>query len=104
VTGNISHTNITGVNRLGEELLVLIKKVILNRSGNGAFISSCHEHCGQWSQNQTDHFPDYNVTILGWQVIPALSHWWNKTSTRREWVQSSSYPCVGCCFGKNNHE
>ena len=77
-------------------MLHLINTTLLgDQRGNAAFVTSCHEHCGQWAQG-TDG--DFNVTIDGWQAIPALSSW-RDGGARKLWVQEASYPCSSCCQG-----
>jgi O-palmitoleoyl-L-serine hydrolase len=95
--------NATNVNRLGQRLLDLVNATVLNRPGNAAFITSCHEHCGQWAQGQPNPFADFNVTIDGSQAIPALAQWMATRGggggARNLWVQEALYPCAQCCNG-----
>lgn len=53
ISGGENGQNATNVNRMGALVLNLVNQTVLNRPGNAAFITSCHEHCGQWAQNQT---------------------------------------------------
>lgn len=75
---------------------------------NAAFISSCHEHCGQWGQNQTaaDGLGpvDYLVVIDGTSQMAAFDAWLGAVEAgaappRRLWNQEASYPCDACCSG-----
>jgi hypothetical protein len=104
--------NVSNVNRIGATLLQLVNDTVLNRPGNAAFITSCHEHCGQWAQGQVlgpnGQFNDFNVTINGFQAIPALSTWYTAQLAARQestlldpvlWVQPALYPCATCCQG-----
>lgn len=79
-------SNTTNVNRIGAKLLELVNTTVLNRPGNAAFITSCHEHCGQWAQGQKlgpgGQFDDFNVTIEGTQAIPALASWYTERVQR----------------------
>lgn len=60
--------NASNVNRIGRLVLSLLNASALSKPGNAAFITACHEHCGQWAQGQTlgatGQFDDFNVTIL----------------------------------------
>jgi hypothetical protein len=91
-------SNVTHVNQIGARLLALVKSTVLSRAGNAAFLTSCHEHCGQWAQDQTGTFADFNVTIDGLTAIPALTEWWLGGS-QNLWVQEAPYPCATCCQG-----
>ena len=42
---------------------------------------------------------DFNVTIDGWQAVPALQEW--MSGGRGYWLQNVSYPCSDCCSGGN---
>jgi hypothetical protein len=69
---------------------------------NGAFLTSCHEHCGQWATNQTGLFPDFDVVVDGATAIPALAQWRASLGggpARRLWVQEAAFPCAACCSG-----
>ena len=91
--GNAAHVNEIGARVLGLSNTTLL----LGGRGNGAFITSCHEHCGQWAQGVDG---DFNVTIDGASAVPALMEW-RRGGQRSLWVQPAAYPCNDCCSGGN---
>merc|ERR1711908_234587 len=96
-------------NTVGEHVLSKLHSFVLGDGNadfekNGAFITSCAEHCGQWAQGQVvPKHNDFNVTIDGWTAATAVNDWaaksWSKSSGRRFWLQNASYPCESCCAG-----
>lgn len=91
------------VNGLGDEMLALVRATVLARAPNAAFLTSCHEHCGQWGSGQEGLFPDFNVTIDG-SAITAFASWLTaivagEAPPRTLWLQAAPYPCPGCCRG-----
>ena len=80
ISGGESGGNVTNVQRLGDELLALVNATVLSRGNNAAFLTGCHEHCGQWGQDQTlgpgGQFNDFNVTIDGVTGAVALAQWY----------------------------
>lgn len=107
ISGGENGNNITNVNRLGATLADLVNATIMNRPNNAAFLTSCHEHCGQFAQNQTGPFADFYVIIDGWTAIPAIMQWWAVVTGKQErtesfrnyWFQEATYPCSTCCSG-----
>ena len=92
--------NVPAVNNIGKEVASLIGSSVLNRNGNAAFITSCAQHCGQWAQDQSGQFADFNVTIRGYQAIPALEEWLLKGANQTMlWFQDAIFPCQDCCKG-----
>eukprot|EP00927_Polykrikos_kofoidii_P076585 TRINITY_DN73650_c0_g1_i1.p1 TRINITY_DN73650_c0_g1~~TRINITY_DN73650_c0_g1_i1.p1 ORF type:complete len:446 (+),score=64.00 TRINITY_DN73650_c0_g1_i1:13-1350(+) len=89
-------------NRLGHKLIRLFNETALNRPGNAAFITSCSEHCGQWSQNQRlpDGNSDFQVYIDGYSAASAVNAWFGGFAPQKLWVQPESYPCDKCCHVK----
>lgn len=97
-------SNTTNVMRIGTMLESLVNATVLNRPGNAAFLTACHQHCGQWAQGQVSPygFNDFNVTIpawgQSWTAIPALTAWYTQ-GFPTFWSQAASYPCASCCNG-----
>jgi hypothetical protein len=98
------------VNARGEFQLGVLRRAVLAQPRNAAFITSCHEHCGQWAAGQTDSaapgHADFNVTIGGVAAGSAVAAWarsrWHGTPlpfSQRVRVQRASYPCDSCCAG-----
>eukprot|EP00035_Acanthoeca_spectabilis_P012237 m.217978 g.217978 ORF g.217978 m.217978 type:complete len:430 (-) comp15566_c0_seq1:2100-3389(-) len=95
-------------NVVGLKVLDTVNRTVLaGRPNNAAFITSCHEHCGQWAQGQIlEGHNDFNVTIDGWTAPFALDSWaagvWaGQAPARTVWVQKHLYPCDDCCLGGN---
>jgi hypothetical protein len=96
-----------------------VTSTVLNRDQNAAFLTSCHEHCGQWGQGQlAGQFSDFNVSIDGYSAAGAMDEWFGRVLTTtgnastheaREgwtheghpnlWLQKAVYPCTACCNG-----
>jgi len=110
ISGGEEGRNATNVNRLGAALLALVNATVLSppnarAATNAAFLTSCHQHCGQWATNQSGPFADFNVVIDGTTAITALAQWRASllpgadALARRLWVQQASFPCATCCSG-----
>lgn len=104
----IRHNEVHSSNVLLPQVLDTVNRTVLaGRPNNAAFITSCHEHCGQWAQGQIlEGHDDFNVTIDGWTAPFALDSWaagvWaGQTPARTVWVQKHLYPCDDCCSGGN---
>lgn len=99
IVGGEGGGNATNVQRLGDRLWALVNATVLERSPvNAAFLTSCHQHCGQWGP------PGFNVTIDGYTASAAFDEWFRavaagQTPPRRVWVQGAQYPCAQCCSG-----
>jgi len=97
--------NVTNVRRIGQALVQRLNETLLSRQpqASGAFLTGCHEHCGQWGTGQGGLFPDYNVSIDGYNGVCALQEWWETSlrqggqAGRRLWIQQGEYPCANCC-------
>jgi hypothetical protein len=70
-----SGTTALDINAHGDFQMQVLHASVLRNPQNGAFITSCHEHCGQWATGQTDPMPDFNVTISGLTAGVALDRW-----------------------------
>lgn len=95
-------------NTVGDHVLSKLHSSVLGDGNsdfekNGAFITSCAQHCGQWAQDQMTGEKDFNVTIDGWTAATAVNEWasqsWSESSGQRFWLQNASYPCQSCCAG-----
>ena len=57
---------------------------------SGAFLDSCHHHCGMWNQ----------IRIDGQLVSEAFAQWYDSIGTKKPktvWKQGEAYPCDACC-------
>jgi STAM-binding protein len=88
-TGHVLHPG-DSVQRLGDNLT---KRIQANLFGphpvSGAFLDSCHHHCGAWNQ----------IRIDGQLVSEAFAQWYADMApgTKRVWKQGQAYPCDDCC-------
>ena len=115
ISGGIGQNNASAVTRLGDLLLGLVENTVLNRPGNAAFLTSCAQHCGQWSQgwklgpdNNPNEFNDFNVTLPdGTSSMGAFVTWYTSLQgggakpPARLWMQQAPFPCPSCCSGGN---
>lgn len=103
IVANENGKNATNVQLIGDTLQAYVQLTALNRPGNAAFLTSCHQHCGQWAQGQVtsaDGVPgDFNVTIDGYTAPQAFDEWFGRRSSRQLWLQEAKYPCATCCDG-----
>eukprot|EP00051_Salpingoeca_urceolata_P009780 m.118854 g.118854 ORF g.118854 m.118854 type:complete len:430 (+) comp16444_c0_seq1:1528-2817(+) len=104
IVGGERGGNASNVNRMAGELVALVHDRVLSKPHNAAFITSCHEHCGQWAQDQAlgpqGQFADFNVTIDGLTAPKALNEWiLGNVAPSKLWLQAADYPCKTCCHG-----
>jgi hypothetical protein len=98
ISAGENESNATHVREIGQRFLGLVNDTVLQPAGarNAAFITSCAQHCGQWSQG-TDG--DFDVVIDGDKAIDAMLKW--RAGSRTLWVQEHDFPCTDCCSGGN---
>jgi len=89
-TGNVQgHTATTQA--LGNNITARLESMLLaNNKDSGAFLDSCHHHCGAWN----------TIRIDGDLVSVAIQKWYNsigKTGAKKLWNQNKPYPCDACC-------
>ena len=100
------------VERLGQSLVSHVNATVLKgKPRNAAFLTSCHEHCGQWGANQTisyksKNWDDFFVDIDGFTGLTAINSWWQEMSMSGGssqhsplWMQAATFPCKACCSG-----
>ena len=113
-----------GVNALASRFEAKVRSAVLHRANNGAWITGCHEHCGQWTQGQVAGAnSDFNTTIDGTTAPFAVRDWY--LSNRKAFFEygragaadafgegteqafahahftTATYPCENCCSGGN---
>jgi hypothetical protein len=57
---------------------------------SGAFLDSCHHHCGSWN----------TIRIDGDLVSGAIQKWYDsigQAGAKKLWNQNKPYPCTACC-------
>ena len=101
-------------NAHGSFQLDVMRKTVFADKKNAGFVTSCHEHCGQWATGQVEKalpgawmgHSDYNVTIRGVTAGPAVDEWakasWEGHAlleSERVRVQAAHFPCESCCNG-----
>ena len=109
ISGGFDQRNASAVARLGDALLASVTAAVLGAhpASNGAFLTSCAQHCGQWGQGQAggDGVPaDFNVTIDGATAARAFDAWYGDVAAGRPprralWLQGAGFPCKACCAG-----
>ena len=110
ISGHGGAGNATYVNALGRSVLAHVNATVLaGRPRNAAFLTSCHEHCGQWGQGQRlsykgKNWDDFNVSIDGLSGAAAFDQWFGKVEAggaerSHLWLQQARYPCKTCCSG-----
>eukprot|EP01051_Picozoa_sp_SAG22_P001103 SAG22_NODE_39_length_26283_cov_18.486653_2_plen_404_part_00 len=76
---------------LGDNITARIKSMLMaNNKESGAFLDSCHHHCGAWN----------SISIDGDLVSVAIQKWYNgigKAGSKKLWNQGKPYPCAACC-------
>lgn len=76
---------------LGNNITARVQSMLMaNNKESGAFLDSCHHHCGAWN----------SIRIDGDLVSVALQKWYNgigKAGNKRLWNQNKAYPCDACC-------
>lgn len=76
---------------LGDNITSLMQKdVFSHNADSGAFLDSCHHHCGAWN----------SIRIDGDLVSVAVQKWYNsigQKGAKTLWKQGKPYPCNDCC-------
>lgn len=79
------------VQTMGNNITARIQSMLMaNNKESGAFLDSCHHHCGSWNE----------ITIDGDLVSVAIQKWWEGIGTpgsKKLWNQNKNYPCDACC-------
>jgi hypothetical protein len=59
------------------------------KAKHGAFLDSCHHHCGEWN----------DIHVGGMDQSQAQLQFYNKHSATDQhlWFQNEEYPCASCC-------
>ena len=92
-TGHVLHPG-DAVQLLGDNLTKRIGGNLVGpHPSSGAFLDSCHHHCGSWN----------DIRIDGQLVSEAFAQWYDAVGTKgpkkpkRIWKQDQAYPCDRCC-------
>lgn len=79
------------VQQMGDNITSRLQKTLMaNNPESGAFLDSCHHHCGAWN----------SIRIDGDLVSIAIQKWYNGLGTpnnKKLWDQGKPYPCDACC-------
>jgi len=81
----LGSNNDAQINAFGKDLEARFRSNVLAQARNGAFLDSCHHHCGEWDQ----------ITINGQNSGRALEMWYN--GGKGTFIQQAAYPCAPCC-------
>jgi len=76
---------------LGNNITSRIQSMLMkNNKESGAFLDSCHHHCGAWN----------SIRIDGDLVSGAIQKWYDtigQAGAKKLWNQNKPYPCNACC-------
>jgi len=76
---------------LGYNITTSIQATLMKSNyESGAFLDSCHHHCGSWN----------SIRIDGDLISGAFQKWYNGVGTpgsKKLWNQNQPYPCDACC-------
>lgn len=76
---------------MGNNITARIQSMLMkNNPESGAFLDSCHHHCGAWN----------GIRIDGDLVSVAIQKWYNgigNPNNKKLWNQNKPYPCDACC-------
>merc|ERR1712187_608094 len=76
---------------MGNNITARVQSMLMAKNNeSGAFLDSCHHHCGAWN----------SIRIDGDLVSVALQKWYNgigSLSNKKLWNQNQEYPCAACC-------
>lgn len=76
---------------LGNNITARVQSMLMaNNKESGAFLDSCHHHCGAWN----------TIRIDGDLVSTAIQKWYNtigQSGAKKLWNQNKLYPCDACC-------
>jgi hypothetical protein len=76
---------------LGDNVTARIQSMLMkNNPESGAFLDSCHHHCGNWNA----------IRIEGDVISTAFQKWYDGIGTpgnKKLWNQNQAYPCDSCC-------
>ena len=76
---------------LGNNITARIQSMLMaNNKESGAFLDSCHHHCGAWN----------SIRIDGDLSSGAIQKWYETigvSGAKKLWNQNKAYPCDSCC-------
>lgn len=76
---------------LGNNITMRVQTMLMAKNPeSGAFLDSCHHHCGAWN----------SISIDGDLVSEAIQTWYNgigHAGSKKLWNQNQAYPCDACC-------
>jgi hypothetical protein len=76
---------------LGNNITQRIQSMLMaHNKESGAFLDSCHHHCGAWN----------TIRIDGDLISTAIQKWYDgigKAGSKKLWNQNKAYPCDACC-------
>mmetsp|Transcript_36011 Transcript_36011/g.108183 ORF Transcript_36011/g.108183 Transcript_36011/m.108183 type:complete len:397 (+) Transcript_36011:38-1228(+) len=79
------------VQQMGDNITSRLQNTLMaNNPESGAFLDSCHHHCGAWN----------SIRIDGDLVSTAIQKWYEGLGTpnnKKLWNQDKPYPCTACC-------
>jgi hypothetical protein len=91
-TGNVQGTGGDAkTQELGDNITARLQSMLMARNPeSGAFLDSCHHHCGAWN----------SIRIDGDLISDAMQKWYTTigvAGSKKLWNQNQAYPCDACC-------
>jgi len=94
-TGHVLANANRDTQALGNNITARVQSMLMkNNNESGAFLDSCHHHCGAWN----------GIMIDGDLVSGAIQKWYNTigvAGAKKLWNQNQKYPCNDCCKPHN---
>ena len=85
--------NAKEINSYGHNFTTIFMDSYINngtyKDRHGAFLDSCHHHCGEWNDMHVDQ-QDQSQAQLQFYAKHAAGD-------QRLWFQNATYPCSSCC-------
>lgn len=91
-TGHVQGTGgAAKTQEMGDNITARLQSMLMARNlESGAFLDSCHHHCGAWN----------SIRIDGDLISDALQKWYDGIGvkgSKKLWNQNQPFPCDACC-------
>eukprot|EP01084_Bolivina_argentea_P206409 352430_1 len=89
----LESANAAKINEYGSNFTTVFMNSYLNggayHAKHGAFLDSCHHHCGEWNDMHVDGMDQSQAELQFYSKHAAAD--------KHLWFQNSTYPCASCC-------
>eukprot|EP01084_Bolivina_argentea_P206408 352429_1 len=89
----LESTNAAKINEYGDNFTTVFMDSYVNDGANGvmhgAFLDSCHHHCGEWNDMHVDKMDQSQAQFQFYSKHAAAD--------QHLWFQNETYPCASCC-------